>query len=119
MDNLIVNGDMVLDSNGDVELITGVQELIQRAMIRLTMKQGAFVYDQSLGSTLHNLDIHQIEDNTLLSIVRDALSPIEEITVQGVEKSVDPSRQILYLTVYLNIDGRDAILELNNTMWDS
>lgn len=118
MDNLIVNGDMALDGNGDVQLVTGIQEVIQRAMIRLTVKQGAFAYDQTLGSRLHYLDIHQVDDYTLLSMVREALDDIDEITVSGVEKSVDKDHQILYLTIYLKISGQDAILEINNTMWD-
>ena len=39
-------------------------------------------------------------------------------TINVLCNEFDSSKQILYLTVYLKVNGRDAILELNNTMWD-
>lgn len=118
MDNLIHNGDMVLDHLGGVQSVTGIQEVIQRVMIRLTMRQGAFVYDTALGSRLYQMDIHQTDEFTLLAVIRDALSDMQEVSVIGVEKNVDYEEQVLYLTVYIQVNGQDAILELNRKIWN-
>lgn len=117
MDNLIVNGDMAVDHLGQIEMVSGMKEIIQRAMIRLTVRQGNFSYDQQLGSGLYHLNLHKIDDFTLLSIVRDALAPIEEISVTGVEKSVDYENHILWLTIYLRVREQNAILEINQKLW--
>ena len=117
MDNMIANGDMVISAGGSPEMVSGLQELIQRAMIRLTVAKGSFPYDMELGSTITRLDLNQTDEFVLLAAVRDALSDLSEVTVSGVEKSVDRNTQTLYLTVYLNIRGREAMLELNQQLW--
>ena len=94
MDNLIANGDMVMGRNGDPEMISGLKELIQRVMLRLSVKRGSFPYNQQLGSRLAQLD-----------------------TVSGIEKTLDRETQTLYLTVYLVVNGREAIVELNDQLW--
>lgn len=117
MDNLLIDGDMIPDFAGDVQKIRGYKEIIQRAMIRLTMKKGSFAYQPELGSRLHHLDIHKIDQFTLLSIVSEALADMEEITVLDVERTVNQSEKILYLTVYLQINGQNAMLEVKNKLW--
>lgn len=117
MDNLLVNGDMVMSADGSPEMISGLQELIQRAMLRLTMAKGAFAYQTELGSTLFDMDLDNTDEFALLACIREALSDLTEITVTGVEKSVDRGEQILYITVYMNVSGKDAMLELNHKLW--
>ncbi len=117
MDNLIENGDMVMGRNGDPEMVSGLKELIQRVMIRLSVKRGSFPYDQELGSCLAQLDLSQTDEFTLLAAVREALSDLKEVTVSGIEKTVDRDEQILYLTVYLSVNGKEAIVELNDRIW--
>ncbi|MFQ9873062.1 MAG: hypothetical protein ACLRVT_08795 [Oscillospiraceae bacterium] len=48
MDTAIKNGDFETNHNGLPIAISGVQELLQRAMFRLTVKKGSFFYDQQL-----------------------------------------------------------------------
>ena len=55
MDTALANGDFQLDSNGRPKQIGGVQELLQRAMIRLNVPLGSFAYDTALGSRLQTL----------------------------------------------------------------
>ena len=117
MDNLIANGDMVMGRNGDPEMISGLKELIQRVMLRLSVKRGGFPYNQQLGSRLAQLDLNQADEFTLLAAVREALSDLEEVTVSGIEKTLDRETQTLYLTVYLVVNGREAIVELNDRLW--
>lgn len=117
MDHLIANGDMVMGHDGNPEMISGLQELIQRALIRLTVKKGDFVYDSTLGSGLAGLDLNRTDEFTLLALVRDALDGLAEVTVTGVERSVDRETQNLYLTVYLRVNGQDAVVELNQELW--
>lgn len=118
MDTLLQNGDVLSDCAGDLQAVHGVQEIIQRAMIRLRMKRGSFVYDPKLGSDLHRLDLHRLDQFTLLSVVQEALEGMEELTVTDVEKTVDWKEQVLYLTVYLNVSGQDAVLEVRDELWN-
>lgn len=117
MDNLLANGDMVLNHCGDVQSVDGLKEIIQRVLIRLTVRKGNFPYDPQLGSELYHLDLHSTDDFTLLSIVREALAPIDEVVVTGVEKSVDQKQQILFLSVYIKVKEKSAIVEFGQKLW--
>ena len=117
MDHLIADGDMVMGQDGSPEMISGLRELIQRALIRLTVKKGAFAYDTALGSELAGLDLNRADELTLLAMAREALAALPEVTVSGVERSLDRSAQTLYLTVYLRVNGQDAVVELNQELW--
>ena len=108
---------MVMGRNGDPEMISGLKELIQRVMLRLSVKRGGFPYNQQLGSRLAQLDLNQTDEFTLLAAVREALADLEEVTVSGIEKTLDRETQTLYLTVYLVVNGREAIVELNDQLW--
>lgn len=117
MDNLLANGDMVLNHCGDVQSVDGLKEIIQRVLIRLTVRKGNFPYDPDLGSGLYQLDLHTTDDFTLLSVVREALAPIGEVVVTGIEKTVDQAQQILFLAVYLKVKEQSAIVELGRKLW--
>ena len=55
MDTMLQNGDFARGPGGLLRPIQGVLELTQRAMIRLTVRKGAFPLDDTLGSELYRL----------------------------------------------------------------
>ena len=73
MDNKITDGDTELNKKGLPMEITGIDECIQQAFIRLTVKKGSFPYNRDLGSRLHTLG-PVAEKNQLLAYAGEALS---------------------------------------------
>lgn len=118
MDTYLSNGDMEFDLLGDVKKVSGLREIIQRINIRLKMKKGSFPYNVYLGSELYSLDINSLDDIKLKSIVESALSDMDNVIVNDVEKMVDFKNKILYLTVYLNISGETILVEIKNNLWE-
>ena len=55
MDTRLCDGDFAKGENGLPETVEGMEELLQRAQIRLCIPKGAFVHDPSLGSRLAQL----------------------------------------------------------------
>lgn len=111
MDNRLQGGDMLSDFAGDVQTVHGLSEIVQRALLRLTMRKGSFPYQPDLGSTLYRLDTHKLDAQTVRSAVEDALRDMEEVNILDVEQSFDADARILYLTVYLRVNGQDAVVE--------
>lgn len=116
MDVYLQDGDAVFDGAGDLVRVTGLQEIIARAIFRLKLKRGSFPYNMQLGSELHKLDLYKLDRITLLSVIRDALDGMGELEVVDVEKTVDYENKILYLTVYINVSGEQALLEIKNQL---
>lgn len=115
MDNRLQHGDMLSDFAGDVQTVHGLSELIQCALLRLTLRKGSFPYQPELGSTLDRLDAHRLDAETIRTAVEEALRGMEEVTVLDVEQQFDANSRILYLTVYLRVSGQDTMLEWQKT----
>lgn len=66
--------------------VTGDRELIQQALLRLTIKKGSFKEDPSLGSELYKLYELRGGDHTRIaqSYVQEALLPMPEVEVTSV-----------------------------------
>lgn len=116
MDNRLYQGDMLSDYAGDVQTISGLTELIQCALIRLTMRKGSFPYQPDLGSELYRLDTHKLDDQTVRAAVEDALRDMTNVAVLDIEQDFDEQACILTLVVYMRIDGQDAIAEWQETL---
>ena len=85
MDTALFNGDFLCDSRGFPIKISGVNEILQRILIRLSVEKGKFIYDRNLGSELHKLDINEGNANArALSLVREALSDVRNVVVKEV-----------------------------------
>lgn len=112
------NGNMVSDYDGSVRTITGIAELVQAAMIRLTMRRGSFPYQSELGSRLFDMDIHHATEESVWSVVEEALQGMEEVTVLGVKRRIDPKEQRLYLTIDLQINGEEQQITVTNPFWE-
>ncbi len=116
MDNLLVNGDVVLQDDR-IKTITSTQETIQRILISLLVKKGKFLLSPELGSTLHEVDINLADDFTLFAIVSDAVSGIEGVSLKNLEKHIDYQDASMELTLFFDINGEDVNIEIDNTMW--
>ena len=82
LDILLRAGDHVTDPRGLPVSINGAEELIQRAVLRLGIRRGSFVYDSSLGSELYKLSGCG-EDNrrAAQSYIQEALMPLSGVRV--------------------------------------
>ncbi len=114
IDTLLVNGDHFTDGRGIPVTLSGERELIQRALLRLTIKKGSFKEDEKLGSELHKLCGSKSRDLAKLaeSYAQEALLPMPEIFVSSVtleQKDMD----ILRLNVELATAQNQYKLEVD------
>lgn len=113
MDTLLVGGDHCTDSRGLPRTVEGVEERIQQALIRLSIRRGSLSGEPRLGSELHKLTGSPSDalDRLALSYVQEALAPMTDLAVRGVvvEKS---SRDTLAVEVTVGYRGREYQLEV-------
>lgn len=85
MDTCLLNGDFALNGCGRPCLLDGFQELLQRALIRLSVRQGSFQYDTKLGSRLYTLKNASGDlERRALPLVWEALSALPVLSVNKV-----------------------------------
>lgn len=113
MDTLIKDGDFYRGARGMPVKITGADELIQRAVIRLTVRLGSFAADKTLGSELYRLGRtpERDLDAAALNLTRMALLPLSEITVESAVCTRFGER--LTLKTGLRVRGEYKNLEVN------
>ena len=90
MDTAIANGDWTVNGNGIPVVLSGFEEQLQRAFIRLSIKQGSFAYDPLLGSRLYTLKPTDSDLNEkALSLAQEALhKDMPQVTVQSAVCSI-------------------------------
>ncbi|MBQ4100213.1 MAG: hypothetical protein IJC83_01560 [Oscillospiraceae bacterium] len=90
-----------------------ISSVLEWALNRLRIKKGSFVLDQNLGSELYKLYGVSTPDIAprALSLVKEALSPIEEITVLDV--LAEQKNDVLTLTIYLEIDDTQTAVTVS------
>lgn len=113
MDTLLYNGDFAIDGRGYPIPCTGAQELLQQALIRLTVRRGSFAYDPTLGSRLFSLKSTggNLEARAL-ELIKEALLDLPELTPVGVEARLENNGENLCLTVLLQANGQRVQLEV-------
>ncbi len=113
MDTALKNGDFCLGTTGKPFLISGAKEILQRALIRLTVKKGSFIYDKNLGSRLYTLKSSTGNlKNTASILVNEALADMKEVKVDSVDVSFADSAENLRISVNLSIDKNKEELEV-------
>lgn len=114
MDTAISNGDFMLDSNGIPISIYGIQEILQRALIRLTVRKGSFIYDTNLGSDLYELKKTTSTSikSRALSMVKEALKPMSNVLVDDVSTEFINSSENLKLNVVLRVNNNKKEMEV-------
>lgn len=87
MDTLIKDGDHVVGGDGYPVQISGAEEIIQQALIRLQVRRGSFAEDKQLGSELYKLSgaPQQHLQRLATAYVQQALAAMEEISVSDVQ----------------------------------
>ncbi|MCI8648807.1 MAG: hypothetical protein HFG20_01675 [Anaerotruncus sp.] len=115
MDLLLQDGELAINGDGTPVILTGAQALLQRAIILLKTRQGSLPGAPWFGSRLRQLprtgSRHALEVQAL-ALVREALVPLPEVTVYGVECTYQPKRDQLQLAIQLKGDVLDAVLEV-------
>jgi phage gp46-like protein len=112
MDTLLLQGDHATDARGIPVAVTGAEELLQRALLRLGIRRGSFEYDAGLGSELYRLsrDTSAATERAAHSYVQEALLPLPEIAVGGVSLSHEDND--LILRAELTCEDTTYIVEL-------
>lgn len=83
MELLLQHGDHSRNEQGFLQQVDGAQQLVQRAMVRLTVPKGKFVLNPQLGSLLHTLGrtAPAQREQLALEYAREALLEMPEIRV--------------------------------------
>lgn len=87
MELKIRDRDYVSDGVGGLERVSGRDELLQRALFRLSVRRGSFALAPELGSRLHLLWREKPESRAAAAkqYAAEALADEEGLTVTGVE----------------------------------
>lgn len=88
MDTALNKGDFYTNDRNRLVTIYDNEELLQRALIRLCVKRGSFLYDKNLGSRLYTLT-HNTKDikAKVIAYAKEALLDMNDIIVDDVEVS--------------------------------
>lgn len=110
MDFKLQNGDYIPDGRGGLALVGGEEETLQRALIRLTARRGAFPWLPELGSRLYLLRHTRPEARAVMAeaYVSEALAAETDVTVEEWELE-DGGDGRLLLTVRLRAGARSAV----------
>ena len=106
------NGKYVCGDRGFPIAVTGDEELLARALFKLTARRGQFPFLPELGSRLYTLDREKKANlqNAAAQYVMEALSDERELEVSDV--SVEDAYEELKVTVELLHNGNINRLEL-------
>ncbi len=100
MDAKIENKDIYTDATGDYVMIDGIDEIIQRAIISLTVPKGSFVYDKNLGSNYSDFKANDIKQAEM--IINESLINIGNIYIKIKNITSSGNKIIMSLTVNYN-----------------
>ena len=113
MDTALKDGDFYLGTTGKPIAISGIKELLQRVLIRLTVKKGSFIYDKDLGSNLYTLkNTNKDIKNQAIIMVKEALADMREIEVEDISIKFTDSSENLKLNVLLSINNNKEEVEI-------
>lgn len=114
MDTQIKDGDFVLDGRGRPVVVTGLKEILQQIMIRLTVKKGSFVYNPNLGSDLYKLYQYSSElESRAFLMVHEAISDMEDVFLENVTITQDDNDSLTNLKVTVSINSNKEELEVS------
>lgn len=115
MDTLLVNGDFAVDERGLPQKIQGEEELLQQALIRLVVPQGALSTSPKLGSRFAQLGqvSPQQREERALQIAQEALLPMSQVRAVWARCEAGGADQLV-VTVGLQCGSQtqEAVLEI-------
>jgi len=106
-----VKGDVMFAPSNDVAIYRGDAVVAQRIRTRLLIPVGSWQLDQTgvLGSRLHDLLREPIERvlSELPLVVKEALAPMDDISVEDVTASYDASmpKRVSFVVTYSIVDS--------------
>ncbi len=104
---LLNQGDYVLSNAGTLTSLSGMEEVLQRVLIKLTARRGGFPLLPELGSQLYLLLRQSPASRETLAkqYIQEALADEPELTITGV--TLTPlDRERLQISVALNWQGQ-------------
>ena len=99
------HGDLIVSGSRDAAGISGIDLVEQRMRLRLMLRRGTWLYDESktMGSNLHTVIGMSPEDaqTAIGPLVREALRPMDEIVVDDVQTVPpdDPDAPVTSITL--------------------
>lgn len=106
-DVLLKNGDVELDSSGGAVILSGFEAAVQRVLICVGSRRGAFIYDRSLGvPQLSPGSGCRIDRQRLEMLINEALAQTDDTYVE-VLSADDES-----LRLRINAENQSSIEEV-------
>lgn len=104
MDTLLQDGEFYINERGYPETVMGLELLMQKIEIRLTVQKGSFALNPSLGNRIASLDFSDIQKAAaqVKSFAEEALADLNIVSVDrtGVSRLQSGHYQIdLYLSI--------------------
>ena len=115
MDTLLENMDHATGPDGRSVTITGMRAAAQRLMIRLSVRQGVFAPDPSLGSRLHKLPVAAPgpeRDSLALHYAQQALLPEGARVLSALTRPVKGKPDALGISLQVSLGGESFPVEV-------
>ena len=100
MDAKLKDKDICTDSTGEYVMIDGIEEIIQRAVISLTVPKGSFVYDKNLGSDYNDFKANDIKQAEM--IINESLVNMGNVYIKVKSISNEGNKINMSITVNYN-----------------
>ncbi|MEG0894293.1 MAG: hypothetical protein RSE93_01150 [Oscillospiraceae bacterium] len=97
------NKDLHKSKNGILQNCSDIDMIIRRAIIRLSIDKGKYVFDKSLGNEFYSHDLSRLDNNSIFILVSEALFDIKEIVVTKVERVKTDNDFSLAIKIYAEI----------------
>lgn len=117
MDTMLRGGDHVVGTQGVLLSVTGQEELLQRAMLRLSIPRGSFPLDPLLGSEFFRLGqlTPPARNRAALSYAKEALASLPQVEVRAVDCQ-QPAPETLALTLSLVLNQQTTQVEVTQSL---
>lgn len=107
MDTILLNGDFKRNEKGKPYLENGIEEVIQRCKIILTVEKGSFVYNRALGSNIRSV----LKSNEAMDLaVKEILLAVPQVNVESV--SIDKPSSDYILKVKITAHNEEGEFEV-------
>lgn len=89
MDVLLKNGDVALTPSGESVYVSGIDEMVQKAVLCAKIRKGSFIYNKNLGSELRTVDPESmVAVNTAELLLKEAMTDVRGCRLRVVSLSL-------------------------------